>query len=88
MVRHTPAAKSALAIELRPEDAPWETLDSHLLAEVVDRLGLLLWAKTKDGQKGRNRPKPVDRPGRRPEKLGRKPLPLDRMRKWLGWDKH
>ena len=30
-----------------------------LLAAAVDRLTLLLWAKTKDGQKGRNRPASV-----------------------------
>lgn len=33
--------------------APMEIL---LLAAAVDRLGLLVWAKTKDGQKNRNRP--------------------------------
>lgn len=31
--------------------------DFLLLAEAVDRLGLLVWSKTVDGQKGRNRPK-------------------------------
>ena len=39
---------------LRKEKAPIETL---LLISIVDRLSLLLWAKTKDGQKNRNRPK-------------------------------
>ena len=32
-------------------------LDTMLLASTVDRLSLLVWAKTKDGQKGRNKPK-------------------------------
>lgn len=31
--------------------------DTLLLAAAVDRLSLLVWAKTKDGEKGRNRPK-------------------------------
>lgn len=30
--------------------------DTLLLAAAVDRLSLLVWAKTKDGEKGRNRP--------------------------------
>ncbi|MGX7070176.1 DUF5361 domain-containing protein [Gemella bergeri] len=32
-------------------------LDTILLASIVDRLTLLVWFKTKDGQKGRNQPK-------------------------------
>lgn len=35
------------------------SIDTLLLATIADRLGLLLWAKTKDGQKGRNRPKSI-----------------------------
>lgn len=31
-------------------------LDTLLMAGINDRLSLLLWAKTKDGQKGKNRP--------------------------------
>ena len=33
--------------------------DTLLLAAAVDRLSLLMWAKTKDGQKGRNPPKSI-----------------------------
>lgn len=33
-----------------------ESLDRLLLASMVDRLGLLFWAQTKDGQKGQNQP--------------------------------
>ena len=33
--------------------------DTTLLASIVDRLSLLVWAKTKDGQKGRNKPKSI-----------------------------
>lgn len=35
------------------------TLDQMLLAQQADILHLLLWAKTKDGQKNRNRPKSI-----------------------------
>lgn len=36
-----------------------QTLDTRLLAAAVDKLSLLVWAQTKDGQKGRNRPPSV-----------------------------
>lgn len=32
------------------------TMDTMLSATIVDRLGTLIWFKTKDGQKGKNRP--------------------------------
>lgn len=32
-------------------------INSFLLAGILDRLSLLVWAKSKDGQKGRNKPK-------------------------------
>ncbi len=35
------------------------TLDTLLLASANDRLAYLLWMNTKDGQKGRNRPKSI-----------------------------
>ncbi len=84
IVTRMPPHRSALANERTPEDASW-TLSNHLLAEAIDSLRLQLWAKTKDAQRNRNRPKPIPRPGRRPEKIGKKPLPLDSMRDWLGW---
>ncbi len=40
---------------MHPEVADW-TLTNRLLAMVVNCLRLLLWAKTKDGQKGKRRP--------------------------------
>lgn len=33
--------------------------DEYLLAALVDRMSLLVWAKTEDGQKNRNRPKSI-----------------------------
>ena len=35
------------------------TLEQTLLSLIVDRLSWLVWAKTKDGQKGRNKPESV-----------------------------
>lgn len=34
-------------------------LDTALLAIIADRLGLLLWQRTEDGQRNRNRPKSI-----------------------------
>jgi hypothetical protein len=84
IVTRTPPDRSALALERNPDDAGWSLTD-HLLAEAVDALRLLLWAKTKDGEKNRNRPVPVERPGRRPEKSTKKPINIDEMRERLGW---
>ena len=57
---------AALAVGLRDDsrikmamsgaNAPTDIL---LLAAAVDRLSLLLWAQTKDAEKGRNRPKSI-----------------------------
>lgn len=76
-----PPSESAVALA-QDEDNGW-TLKDLLLAESVDTLRLLLWAKTKDGSKNRNRPKPITRPGRRPAKFGNKPLTLVEMDAWL-----
>nr|DAX27462.1 MAG TPA: protein of unknown function (DUF5361) [Caudoviricetes sp.] len=35
------------------------TNEETLLAMIVDRLSILCWGKTKDGQKGRNKPKMI-----------------------------
>lgn len=35
------------------------TLNEFLMATIIDRLNLLLWTKTKDAEKGRNRPKSI-----------------------------
>lgn len=34
-------------------------LDTVLLSMIADRLSLILWSKTKDGQKNKNRPDPI-----------------------------
>lgn len=45
-----------------PERSRWGFAE-YLLASIADSLGWLVWSKTKDGSKGRNRPKPIPRPG-------------------------
>ena len=63
-----------------PETALWTdgTLTANLLAEVGYRLDLLLWQNSKDGQRGRNRPQPWDRPWAKSGKkqtIGAGPIP-------------
>lgn len=61
----------ALVIRAQPESALYRAanpewrwgLAEFLSAEAVDTLRLLLWAKTKDAEKGTNRPRPLPRPG-------------------------
>ncbi|WP_413518445.1 DUF5361 domain-containing protein [Carnobacterium maltaromaticum] len=47
---------SRIQMELSGQTVP---LDSLLLAGISDRVSFLLWSKTKDGQKGKNRPKSI-----------------------------
>ncbi|WP_216395533.1 DUF5361 domain-containing protein [Arcanobacterium phocae] len=44
----------------------WQDTE-YLLAVVIDQLNWLIWSKTADGQKGRNRPEPIPRPGVKPD---------------------
>lgn len=41
-------------MKLSNQSVPLETM---LLASIVDRVSLILWSKTKDGEKNRNKPK-------------------------------
>lgn len=45
-------------LQRRLTDDDW-TLDQHLLAIVADRLAVANWQRSKYGQKGTNRPKPI-----------------------------
>lgn len=44
---------SRIKMKISGQTVPFDTL---LLAGVADRLSILVWVKTKDGQKGKNRP--------------------------------
>ena len=62
----------------------WST-DRYLLASIEYSLRALLWTKTKDAAKGRNRPKMVPTPSQR-ERLRKKVegTDIERIRKALG----
>ncbi len=60
---------AALPIESRTvrrmlPDAQWSQTD-YILASIEHLAALNLWAKTKDGERGRNAPKPRQTPGER-----------------------
>ncbi|MBF6254398.1 hypothetical protein IU414_06625 [Nocardia farcinica] len=76
---------SAVSRALNP-DWMWG-LPEMLLADAVDSLRWLVWAKTEDAQKKRNKPKPVPRPGvKKPERIGDAPLSIADMNEFLGWE--
>ena len=53
-------ARSRCMCALEPA-LEWSRQD-HLLAETVNMLRILVWAQSRDGQKGRNRPKMIEPP--------------------------
>lgn len=71
--------------------ATW-SLNEYLLADVVDTLRWLQWAKTEDGSRGRNRPRPVPRPGIEESpatvrtRFGSEPVPIAELDAFLGWN--
>ena len=79
---------SALYRALLGDDSDWSTTN-QLLAMVADHLAVANWFQTKDGQKGKNRPKQIPRPGVRDEEettYGKgTSMSMDEARKWLGW---
>jgi hypothetical protein len=77
---------SALHRAMHPDAAPWG-LSEHLLAVVADAVIAGNWMQSKDGQKNRNRPKPIPRPGVEPEakKFGGKAESMTAIKEWLGW---
>lgn len=88
-----------MAANLPRESVTWQAahtdyalwgLTEQLLADAVDQLRWLRWAKTKDGSKNRRPPKPIPRPGvgkdTKARKFGADPVPLDELAEFLGWD--
>lgn len=71
------------------QDSAW-TLEAHLLALIADAAQWLIWSKTRDGEKGRNRPKRIPRPGvaddQESRTLGGGALPADELEAWLDGD--
>lgn len=87
IVRRAPQ-DSSIAQSVDPEASRWG-LSDQLLALVGDYLAWIAWSKTADGEKNRNRPKPIPRPGVEPDediqKFGSDPVPIDELEEFLGW---
>lgn len=87
IVQHL-SSTSALMQKMDPENAVWG-LQEYLLAEVVDTLHWLQWAKTKDAaaKPPRNQPDPLPRPGTKPktEFIKYDVMTQDDAIDWLGW---
>ena len=81
---------SALQRALLGDDSDWNTAN-QLLAMIADHLAVANWFETKDGQRGKNRPKQIPRPGVQGEEettygKGTR-MSMDEARAWLGWEK-
>lgn len=78
--------ESALYRAMNP-DWMWG-LPEMLLASTADTLRWLQWAKTSDGQKGRNQPRPIPRPGVKDDRehIGDAPVSVAAMNEFLGWE--
>lgn len=87
IVRQSPQ-DSAVSRAANPDASPW-SLTNQLLALVGDYMAWQVWMGSKDGEKGRNKPKPIPRPGVEPdtekEKFGSDPVALDELDAFLGW---
>lgn len=80
---------SALFRAMAGDEAEW-TLSNQLRAAGVDALNVANWQRSADGEKGRNQPKPIPRPGVASDSTSYGKgggLPLDEMAEWLGWTK-
>lgn len=64
-VRHI-SVNSRLFTKIRPKEAGWD-LPTLLLAEAVDQLRWLHWAKTEAAANGGDPPAPIPRPGVAPQ---------------------
>lgn len=75
----------AIDLAVNGDDALWG-LPEQLLAAAVDELRMLVWIQSKDGQKGRARPKPLPRPGVKgpdQEHIGNASVEIEEMEAWL-----
>lgn len=79
---------SALQRAVLGDDSDWTTAN-QLLAMIADHLAVANWFQTKDGEKGKNRPKQIPRPGVKEEEettYGKgTTMSMDEARAWLGW---
>lgn len=77
--------ESAVFRAQNPDSWAWG-LPEQLLAAVTDALRVANWQRA--GGRRSEYPQPIPRPGVEPatRTRGTSPIPLDEMRKWLGWD--
>lgn len=75
-----------MALYLPPDSATqlavnegW-TLADHLLAVQADHLAILAWQRTRDGERGRNKPVPIPRPGQKRGRFGTARMSIDEAR--------
>lgn len=88
IVRQSPESSALFRSVHGAEDSQWN-LTNHLLAAAADSLAWLVWAKTEDAARKRNRPKPIPRPGvvdDSKKRIGSSVLPIEAMKNWLGGD--
>lgn len=64
------------------------TLDQHLLALAVDRLAVANWQRSKDGQKGTRRPKPISPLAKRGLRYGKTDQDPERIKNLLSAYRH
>lgn len=78
---------SAVMRATSPDEWQWKRLENQLLALIADSQRWLVWAKTPDGQKNRNQPRRIPRPGVDDgiERIGDNPVPISEMNEFLGW---
>lgn len=73
---------SAVFDALNPE---YVTYEQQFLRSMEHSLRLLVWFKTKDGQKGRHQPERWPLPGDEKPNDGYTPMTTDEMDAFLGW---
>lgn len=83
MLRHDPASVTAQVL-----GADGHTRADHLLFLAVDELRHANWQRTKDGQKGRRKPKPISplakKPGLRTGRTNKAPAQVQQLLKTVG----
>lgn len=94
LVAHLPHDGHALWRKLRDTPGPkpqakappdsWWTPERDLMASLIDLVALNVWMKSEDGRKGRNKPKPIERPGvSNGRRMGKTSLPQSQVRALL-----
>lgn len=80
--------ESAYYRQINPEYAQWTgpELLPNIMASVLDGVNILIWQNSKDGSRGRNKPKPIQRPWSKPvgQVIGNDPIPISAWDAWWG----